>query len=146
MKKIIFAFLTAILLNLPVLAAEKMSVNVFPRQSYLIMLEKSADVVMPNDKDILNAKILTTIYEKNQIIVKVLKEGTAKLYIAMGDDIAIVEFNSNLENKNNSNYKCSKSIEAFLRLDKPYVPAIKVRKKNAEFQLDAPPPLGGFKN
>ena len=145
MKKFVFAFLTVILLNLPVFAAEKMSVDVFPRQNYLIMLEKSADVVMPNDKDILSAKILTTIYDKNQVLGKVHKEGIAKLYIVIGDNIVIIEFNSNLENKYTENFKCSKSVEAFLRLDKPYIPSFR-KKRNSEFQLDAPPPLGGFKN
>ena len=146
MKKIFFALLTFVFTAFPALSAEKMTVKVFPKTNYLILLEKSADVVMPNDENILTAKVLTTIYDKKQIIVKVLKEGNAKLYVVMGDDIAIIEFNSDLENFYSTNYKCSKNVEAFVKLDKPYTPKLGNQKpKSTDFRLDEPPPLGGFK-
>lgn len=141
MKKTVIATFLALIFAMPCFSAEKMTVDVSPKNSYLIMLKNPADAVMTNDDKILNAKILTTIYnEKNQIIVKVLKEGMAKLYIAIDKDVAIIEFNSNQQNIDTQDFDCSKNVEAFLKIDTPFMPRT---HKKEQFKLDPPPPLGG---
>ena len=142
MKKIILTLLMILAVNLSCTAEEKLKVDVVPHNNYLLLLSKGAETSASSNKDVAEAKILTTIYnERTQLIIKVLKEGNAKLFIETKDDVIVLDINSDKKNMILCPVKYSKNIKDFLKLDTPYIPKVKTLKK--EFELDAPPPLGG---
>ena len=128
--------------NLSCMAAEKLKIDVLPHNNYLLLLSKGADSAASSNRSVADAKILTTIYnERTQLIIKVLKEGNAKIFIETKDDIVVLDVNSDKKNTILYPVKYSKNIKDFLKLDTPYIPNTKTLKE--ELYLDPPPPLGG---
>ena len=122
------------------LCAEKLSADVLPNESYLILLEAPVSVAMVNDSRVLKSEILTTLYnEKNQILLNVLKTGVARLYIAFDKDVAIIEFNADNTNVEKEISIDSKLVKSILKIDI----AEETASAPLTFELDEPPALRG---
>jgi len=126
--------------NLSGFCAEKFSASVLPEESYLILLKSPASAAMVSDTKVLKAEILTTLYnEKNQILLNTLKSGIARLYIASGKEISIIEFNSDKAVNDVEIIPDSKVVKAILRID-----TVEGDTPSAvPFELDEPPALRG---
>lgn len=140
MKKLLLLLLIFFSIQLSSCAKEKFSVNLNPHESYLILVTKPVDVVMSSDKDALKADVMTTLYnEKNQILLNVLKEGSFRLYIASGNDVAVMQVNA-IKEVNEIGLKNSKLVKEIIKIDTV------IKEKNNEefpFQLDEPPAIRG---
>lgn len=134
-------FISAILTTMPVFSKENLSVNAIADESYLILLEKPAETAMSSNINILSSEILTTLYnEKNQIIVRTLAPGIARLYVITDTDTAVIEFNVRANSDADYDDEISpksKIVKAIAKIDK-----ISDIDKN-EFILDLPPVLRG---
>ena len=138
MKKFFIVLCITLFSQIPVFSIEKLSSDVLPNENYLILLNTSAKTARVSDTGLLEPEIITTLYnEKNQILLKTLKSGVARLYISTDEVITMIEFNINENNKDNVTTPKSKIIKSILKLDK-------IESRNEEelpFELDEPPIL-----
>lgn len=138
MKKFFIVLCITLFSQIPVFSIEKLSSDVLPNENYLILLNTSAKTARVSDTGLLEPEIITTLYnEKNQILLKTLKSGVARLYISTDEVITMIEFNINENNKDNVTTPKSKVIKSILKLDK-------IESRNEEelpFELDEPPIL-----
>ncbi len=139
MKKFLVLIFTYIVVQSCSFASERLRVNIQPQNSYLLLLEKSAEVVLPSNKRAIEAEILTTIYnEKNQILLKPLKPSISRLYIATDGGIVILEVNVDEANKEEelSAFK-SNIVKSILKIDT--LNNTTKDKNDLPFVLDKPP-------
>lgn len=142
MKKLFFIVLIITLFNCCanfVLAQEKFSINLIKNNDYLILLNLPAVEILANDAKAIKHDILTTLYnEKNQILLKPLKDGIFRLYITLENEKYIVlEINTNSQNIENFKINKSKYIKTILKLDK----IEQKKEQNYKLKLDEPPKL-----
>lgn len=139
MKKFLVLIFTYIVVQSCSFASERLRVNIQPQNSYLLLLEKSAEVVLPSNKRAIETEILTTIYnEKNQILLKPLKPSISRLYIATDGGIVILEVNVDEANKEEelSAFK-SNIVKSILKIDT--LNNTTKDKNDLPFVLDKPP-------
>ena len=138
MKKFFIVLCITLFSQIPVFSIEKLSSDVLPNENYLILLNTSAKTARVSDTGLLEPEIITTLYnEKNQILLKTLKSGVARLYISTDEVITMIEFNVNENNKDNVTTPKSKIIKSILKLDK----IENINEKELPFELDEPPIL-----
>lgn len=139
MKKVLFAFLVMLLVQIPCFSLEKLSVNVLPNESYLVLLDEPAKTVKVSDTTILDADIIATLYnERNQILLKTLQTGVARLYIATENEMTMIEFNVDVLSKDKIYTPKSSIVKSVLKLDMPN------GNEPFPFELDEPPVLRGL--
>ena len=138
MKKFFIVLCITLFSQIPVFSIEKLSSDVLPNENYLILLNTSAKTARVSDTGLLEPEIITTLYnEKNQILLKTLKSGVARLYISTDEVITMIEFNINENNKDNVTTPKSKVIKSILKLDK----IENINEEELPFELDEPPIL-----
>ena len=138
MKKyfVLFSTIFLTLIGLIVSAKEVNYVNANVGESYLILLKTPAMQVYSSNKDIITSEILTTLFnDKTEIIVNIIQEGNARIYINTEDELSIVEFQNNLTKTQEETKLKSKVIKNIIEMDKP------ITKKETKFILDEPPPF-----
>ena len=138
MKKyfVLFSTIFLTLVGLIVSAKEVNYVNANVGESYLILLKTPAMQVYSSNKDIITSEILTTLFnDKTEIIVNIIQEGNARIYINTEDELSIVEFQNNLTKTQEETKLKSKVIKNIIEMDKP------ITKKETKFILDEPPPF-----
>ncbi|MBQ2872125.1 hypothetical protein IJE86_10515 [bacterium] len=139
MKKVLFAFLVMLLVQIPCFSLEKLSVNALPNESYLVLLDEPAKTVKVSDTTILDADIIATLYnERNQILLKTLQTGVARLYIATENEMTMIEFNVDVLSKDKIYTPKSSIVKSVLKLDMPN------SNEPFPFELDEPPVLRGL--
>lgn len=139
MKKVLFAFLVMLLVQIPCFSLEKLNVNVLPNESYLVLLDEPAKTVKVSDTTILDADIIATLYnERNQILLKTLQTGVARLYIATESEMTMIEFNVDVLSKDKIYTPKSSIVKSVLKLDMPN------SNEPFPFELDEPPVLRGL--
>lgn len=139
MKKVVFAFLVMLLVQIPCFSLEKLNVNVLPNESYLVLLDEPAKTVKVSDTTILDADIIATLYnERNQILLKTLQTGVARLYIATENEMTMIEFNVDVLSKDKIYTPKSSIVKSVLKLDMPN------GNEPFPFELDEPPVLRGL--
>ncbi len=142
MKKnffILIIFIAIInLFSLHSYAQEKFGINLIKNENYLILTNRSVIDLISNNKNSMTFEVLTTLYnERNQILLRPLKDGTYRLYVTLdNNDFIILEVNIDKKNEKLDVQK-SKYIKSILKLD------VVASKKNEEiqFELDEPPIL-----
>jgi len=119
-------------------AQEKFGINLIKNENYLILMNSPVIDLISNNKNSMSFEILTTLYnEKNQILLRPLKDGTYRLYVTLdNNDFIILEVSIDKKNEKLEVQK-SKYIKSILKLDTV------TTKKNEEinFELDKPPML-----
>ena len=141
MKKFLinfFTILAIIFLGNPSFCQEKFSLDLIKNDNYLILLNEPVSEIMVNNINSIHYEILTTLYnEKNQIMIKPIKEGIFRLYIILeNQEYIVLSINSNSKNQDKLNIINSKLIKTILKID-----TIDPLKKEPEFKLDEPPIL-----
>ena len=142
MKKyfVLFSTIFLILAGLTVSAKEVNYINANVGESYLILLKTPAMQVYSSNKGIITSEILTTLFnDKTEIIVNIIQEGNARIYINTEDELSIIEFQNNLTKTQEETKLKSKVIKNIIEMDKP------LTKKETKFILDEPPPFKGKK-
>lgn len=137
MKKFFIIVFTIAITQLQSFGIERLKANILPEESYLLLLKHPAKSALVSDTNILSAEILTTLYnEKNQILVKTTKSGTARLYLSGNKDFTVIEFNANKDNPDKDFFPNSKMVKTILKID-----TIKPQENSLPFELDEPPVL-----
>lgn len=132
----LFSTIFLILAGLTVSAKEVNYINANVGESYLILLKTPAMQVYSSNKDIITSEILTTLFnDKTEIIVNIIQEGNARIYINTEDELSIIEFQNNLTKTQEETKLKSKVIKNIIEMDKP------LTKKETKFILDEPPPF-----